>query len=230
METVIIACKVLKQELNQVLQETGCAYPVQWIDTEETHIWPDKLRIQLQEVFDGLNGVDRVLLAFGYCGNALLGLHTRDFELVFPKVDDCISLLLGSCARRKEVVQEAHSYFMTKGWVDWPLNLWAAYQKERPRLIARWGEERAERLLKATLVPEHYKRMVLIDTGAFSLEEIQPQTEMMAREFGLRHEVVAGTTRYIRDLLEGPWDQGFVTIAPRHTVLFEHVVGEPIRQ
>jgi len=229
MSTVIIACTVLKQELNQVIEETGSTYPVHWVDTEETHVWPDKLRIQLQEVFDGLQGVDRVLLAFGYCGNALLGLHTRDFQLVFPKVDDCISLLLGSCQRRKEVAEEAHSYFMTKGWVDSPLNLWASYQKERPRLIARWGEERAERLLKATLIPDNYKRIVLVDTGAFKLEEVQPQTELIARELRLNHDVVGGTTNYLRDLLQGPWDQGFVSIEPGKTVMFEHVVGEPIR-
>jgi len=228
--TVVIACNVIKEELNKAMADTGCTHSVQLVDTQETHVWPDKLKVQLQEVFDGLQGVDRVLLGFGYCGNALLGLHTRNFELIFPKVDDCISLLLGSCARRKEVAQEAQSYFMTKGWADSPMNIWESYQKERPRLVARWGEERAERLLRTTLIPEHYKRLVLIDTGAFSLEEVQPKTEAMAQGLSLRHEVIPGTTDYLRRLLQGPWEEGFVRIGPGKTVLFEHVVGEPIRQ
>ncbi|MBP1628958.1 MAG: hypothetical protein H6Q00_3433 [Holophagaceae bacterium] len=56
----------------------------------------DRLKVQLQDTFDALNDVDRVLLAFGSCGNALLGPQTRGFQLVFPKVDDCISLLSGA--------------------------------------------------------------------------------------------------------------------------------------
>lgn len=230
MNTVLIACTIFRQELEKVLAETGFAHPVLWIDTGETHSSPEKLRIQLQESLDALEGVDRVLLAFGYCGNALLGIHTKGFQLIFPKVDDCISLLLGSCGRRQEVVQEAQSYFMTKGWVDSPLNLWEEYQKQRPRLVARWGEERAERVLRAAIMPEHYKRLALIDTGAFSLEEVQPKTEQIAQGFGLRHEVLPGTTDYLRRLLVGPWDEGFVTIEAGHTVLFEHVVGQPIQQ
>jgi len=228
--TVVIACNILKEELDKVLAETGCAFPLQWVDTHDTHVRPDDLRIQLQEAFDALQGVDRVLLAFGTCGNALLGLQTRDFQLVFPKVDDCISLLLGSCARRQEIAREAQSYFLTKGWADSPLNIWENYQKERIRLRARWGEERAERLLKATILPDHYKRLVLIDTGAFSVEEVQPKTEAMAQGLGLRHEVLPGTTDYLNRLLLGPWDEDFVCIGPGETLRFEHVVGGAIQQ
>ena len=225
MRTAIVACNMVKDELGKILEESNCAYPVHWIDTCETHAWPDQLKIQLQETLDALPPVDRVLLAFGTCGNALLGLQARHFQLIFPKVDDCISLVLGSCARRQAIAQEAQSYFMTRGWVDSPMNIWETYQKERVRLVTRWGEERGERLLKTTYVPDHYKRLVLIDTGAFNLTEVQPQTEIMAQGLGLRHEILPGTTDYLRRLVLGPWDEGFVCIAPNTAVCFEHVVG-----
>jgi len=228
--TVILACDMLKLELEKVMAENGCGLPVHWLDTHETHSSPEKLRLQLQGALDGLEGVERVLLAFGYCGNALLGLRAGDFELIFPRVDDCISLLLGSCARRQEIAQEAQSYFMTQGWVDSPLNLWEEYRRQRPRLVARWGEERAERALRAAMMPEHYKRLVLIDTGAFKVEEVRTRTEEIARGFGLRHEVLPGTTDYLRRLILGPWGEGFVTVGPGNVVLFEHVVGKPLQQ
>ncbi|MBC7293206.1 MAG: DUF1638 domain-containing protein, partial [Thermoleophilia bacterium] len=38
--------------------------------------------------------VEEVLLALGFCGKALQGLRAQHLRLVFPRVDDCISLLL----------------------------------------------------------------------------------------------------------------------------------------
>nr|WP_320131830.1 DUF1638 domain-containing protein [uncultured Holophaga sp.] len=226
MNTLILACNMLKDELGKALEETGCLHPVQWLDTGETHAWPDRLRVQLQEVLDGLEGVERVLLAFGTCGNALLGLQARAFELVFPRVDDCISLVLGSCERRQAIAREAQSYFLTRGWVESPMNLESMYAKELARLTPKWGPERAERLVKATLMPDHYKRLVLVDTGAFDLEAVRPRTESMAKGFDLRHEVLKGTTEYLKRLLCGPWEEGFVIIPPGGSVRFEHVLGE----
>ena len=79
--------------------ETECSYPVMWIESG-LHINPDSLRKRLQEELDHLGNIDRALLAFGYCGNALLGLRAEHFRLIFPRAEDCITLMLGSGPRR----------------------------------------------------------------------------------------------------------------------------------
>lgn len=226
MNTHIVACRVVREEMEKAMAETGCSFPVTWVDTEKTHIWPQELKAQLQEVFDGLTGVDRVLLAFGSCGNALLGLRAPIFQLVFPKVDDCISLLLGSCARRQAVIAEGgHSYFMNKGWVDWPINVWRMLQSERERFIARWGADRAERLFRKAFLPEAYQRLVLLDTGVCNIEALRTTTESWAQDLGLRHEVLPGTRAYLEDLLTGPWPPDrFVVLEPGQIVTFGDLV------
>ena len=61
--------------------------------------------------------VDDVLLALGYCGNGLQGLVSRTARLVFPRVDDCISLFLNHGCSRAEIKRDAHAFYLTKGWL-----------------------------------------------------------------------------------------------------------------
>jgi hypothetical protein len=39
--------------------------------------------------------------------------------------------------------------------------------------------------------------------------------------------VIPGTTQYLRRLLSGPWDEGFIRVGPGGTLTFEHVYGPP---
>ncbi len=110
MTAVIIACKTIEQELNAAMEQTGCDYPVVWLEPG-LHDVPKKLHETLEAHLDTVRGYDTVLLAMGFCGNSVVGLHTHDFELVIPRRDDCISLLLGDTQRPFAAV------FLTEGWL-----------------------------------------------------------------------------------------------------------------
>ena len=101
METVIVGCKTLENELLRAVEETGCSYEILWIESG-LHNYPKKLNQVLQETLDGC-GARQVLAAMGFCGNSIENISTGDYTLIFPRVDDCISLLLGSCKRRMEI-------------------------------------------------------------------------------------------------------------------------------
>ena len=94
MSTVLIACNTIRDELEKAARETEFRHPIVWIESG-LHLFPASLRRRLQEELDRLHDVERVLLAFGFCGNSVIGLASRDYELIFPRVDDCITLLLG---------------------------------------------------------------------------------------------------------------------------------------
>ena len=83
------------------MARVGCDYPVLWLESG-LHNWPDKLQNRIQELLDQCQSYDTVLLAMSFCGNSVAGLETRDFQLVIPRSDDCITLLLGSLTRRQE--------------------------------------------------------------------------------------------------------------------------------
>jgi len=216
MNTIIIACRTIADELNIALKETGCEYPVLWIDSG-LHINPESLKKRLQEELDSLKGIEQVLLAFGYCGNALLGLKANNFRMIFPRADDCITILLGSRDKRKEISGEMGTYFLTKGWLDYERNIWAEYRDS----VKRMGREKTDRIYKLLL--KHYERLGIIETGAYNLEDFLKTTEIISRELKLKHQVIPGTLAYLKKLLTGPWDSEFVLIKPGEEISISHI-------
>lgn len=144
---------------------------------------------------------EKILFAMGYCGNSIAGVKTETAELIIPKVDDCISLLLGSVKQRRTLCKDCGTYFFTEGWLKGERNLWAEYEYA----VEKYGEKRAKRLMTAML--HNYERLGVVDTGAYDIEKILPQTKKIAAEFGLRHELLEGNDRYMRRLLTGPWEK-----------------------
>lgn len=207
MAKVIVACQTISDEVNRVIKETQVDYPVIWIESG-LHNYPDKLKERLTDEISRLDNVDTVILAFGYCGNSLLGLSSPKAQIVVPRVDDCISLLLGSVKRRLELSRRVGTYFLTRGWMVYENNIIREYE----RCVARYGEERASRIMHAIM--GHYRRLMLIDTGAFPLEQCVEDSLAFARKMGLEHEVVAGSLDYLKKLLRGPWDDDFVVLPP----------------
>jgi hypothetical protein len=223
MNTVIVACRTIAEELNAVVNEINCKYPILWIESS-LHIEPESLKKRMQEELDHISNVDQVLLAFGYCGNALLGLKASNYKMIFPRVDDCITLLLGSCGKRKEVSNEMGTYFLTKGWLDYEKNIWVEYQET----VKRYGKVKADKIYKVIL--QHYERLGVIETNAFPMEDFLKRTQQIAKDLNLKQEVIPGTLRYIKKLLTGPWDEEFVLIKPNETITLEHIYGGALEQ
>ena len=59
--------------------------------------------------------VSEVVLALGFCGNALR-MSAENLTLVFPRVDDCVSLLLNDGCAREEIQRNPRCYYLTRGW------------------------------------------------------------------------------------------------------------------
>lgn len=207
MHTVIIACKTIEQELLRSMELAGCDAPVLWVDSG-LHNWPDKLRGRIQGLLEECGGFDRVLLAMSLCGNALVGLETRAFSLVVPRCDDCIDLLLGSRARRKEF---PGAYFLTEGWLNGERNLWQEYRLT----LEKYGHQLGREIFSTMLA--HYRQLALLDTGCFSVEALEPEVRRMAGELGLEPVRLDGTLAYLTALLMPPWDPRQFLIVPPHT-------------
>lgn len=218
MKTLIIACNTIVEELNMACIEVKCEYPILWIESG-LHTQPCCLKKRLQGVLNSISNVDQVLLAFGFCGNSSFDLKPPSYKMIFPKVDDCISLLLGSREKRNDVSGEMSTYFLTKGWLNYERNIWVEYQQA----VRQYGQIRADRIFH--LILGHYKRLGVIDTGAYNFNDIVEKTNIIADVLKLKHQVIPGTLRYIKKLLTGPWDEEFVVINPGQTVTVEDMCG-----
>jgi hypothetical protein len=180
------------------------------------HVSPEKLKESLQRAINSAGReAQTVVLGYGLCSNAVVGLKAPECTLIIPRVDDCIALFLGSTATyRKESKKEPGTYYLTQGWIevsDTPF-------EEYVRMKERYGKERADRIMHLML--KNYKRLAYIDTGRSDQESYRAYAQKTARKFNLRYEEIPGNTALIRKMIHGPWDEEFVVVQPGETVMF----------
>ncbi|MHB0979338.1 MAG: DUF1638 domain-containing protein [Thermoleophilia bacterium] len=158
-----------------------------------------------------------ILLALGYCGNGLQGLVSRYHRLVFPRVDDCISLFLNHGCTREEIVRDAHAFYVTKGWLchDNPV------QESLETWTERFGPEKARKLRRATMAA--YERVTLLDTGAFDVAATLPDSRAFARDLELEHTEAPGSLMLLERLFAGPWDSEIVVVPPGEVITILHL-------
>lgn len=210
--TKVVACATVIEEILPLLPE-GVTYEV--LDFG-LHLTPENLRNRLQETIDAASAeADTIILGYGLCSMAVVGLKATGCTLVVPRVDDCIAIFLGShAAYKRQIGQEPGTYYLTKGWIEVNDTPFAEYA----RLVERYGPERAERMIKLML--KNYTRLALIDTGHYEQDRYREYARHMARQFGLRYEEIPGSTALIKRMIYGPWDDDFVIARPGDTISY----------
>ncbi|MCR4431068.1 MAG: DUF1638 domain-containing protein [Tepidanaerobacteraceae bacterium] len=209
MKNIIIACRTLYDELNLAISNTNCEYPVIWVDSEY-HSDPNRLRSKLQQEIDAQDGFDNILLAYGFCGNAILDLKASTANLIFPKTDDCISMLL---SRPKEKFERMKAtYFLTKGWIESSKSI----MKEYLNAVSRYGEKRTRRIFQIML--KHYNKLMLIDTGAYNVEDYREEACKISKIADLEVFTGKGGIWMLEKLVAGPYDDDFIIIEKGNSV------------
>lgn len=208
-----IACATVIEEMRPFLPPDAMAEVLDF----GLHVSPEKLKESLQQAInDSSQGARTVVLGYGLCSNAVVGLKATDCTLVVPRVDDCIALFLGSTAiYRKESKKAPGTYYLTKGWIEVSDTPFEEYK----RMEARYGKERADRIMNLML--KNYTRLAYIDTGRSDQERYREYAQKTAQKFSLRYEEIPGSHSLIRKMIHGPWDEAFVVVNPGQTVAFE---------
>ena len=195
------------------------------------HTRPAGLTAALQSAIDASPDLDTVLLGYGMCSRAVIGLRATHCRLVMPRVDDCIAIFLGSrSAYETQARGEPGSYYLTKGWIevgDSPFD-------QADRLAVKYGREKADYMVRLML--HNYTRLAFIDTGATDLERYRDRARATAERFGLRFEEIEGSPSLVEKLLFGPWDGECVVVERGGIVRYEDfnpaadaaAVGSPV--
>lgn len=180
------------------------------------HLVPNNLKQALQTAIDRTcQDYDTIILGYGLCSMAVVGLQARDCTLVVPKVDDCIAIFLGSGqAYNEQARKEPGTYYLTKGWIEVSDTL----LDERRRTVEKYGEKKAEFIMSQML--RHYKRLVYIDTGTDNQPKYRAYAQEAAEQLKLRFEEVRGSHELVQKMLFGPWDADFVVAPPGHTITY----------
>lgn len=208
----VIACATVIEEMLPFLP---AEMPYEVLDFG-LHLSPGKLRARLQEAIDAsCLHFDTILLGYGLCSLALIGLTANNCTLVTPRVDDCIAIFLGSSqAYNEQSKKEPGTYYLTKGWIEVADTPFDEYE----RMVAQYGQERAGRLMKTML--KHYTRLVYIDTGHGDKRPYVEYARKTADQFDLRFEEIPGSNALILKMLTGPWDEDFLVVPPGKTIAY----------
>ena len=212
--TLVMACATVMEEIIPLLPE-GMHHQV--LDFG-LHVQPNLLRSTLQSAIDEVqDDIDTILLGYGLCSQAVIGLKSDKFRMVVPRVDDCIAIFLGTrSAYTAQCRKEPGTYYLTKGWIEVGSTPFTEYDE----MVKRMGPEKAARV--HNLMMRHYKRLPLIITGQHDMDRYRQYASETAERFGLRYEEIDGSNVMVKKMVEGHWDDEFVVIERGETIALSH--------
>jgi hypothetical protein len=222
MRMKVIACRVMIDEMRSFLPDG--------VETEvfeiSRHIRPKRLKVDLQTAIDRVDGTcDIILLGYGLCSNAVVGLVARRSRLVVPKMHDCIGVFLGSHQAYMDEMNREPAFFLTQGYIRGYVSDHSGPTDEFERVARKYGEEKAEKIVGEMMRP--YKRLVYIRTAqATEVEADREYAAAMAQRFNMRYEERAGTSVLLQRMVEGKWDKEFVLVEPGQEVTLEHFLNQ----
>ncbi|MDD5018015.1 MAG: DUF1638 domain-containing protein [Eubacteriales bacterium] len=225
----LIACKALYREFCLLTAACNNFVDVTYLK-QGLHDTPKLLNQALQHEIDKIDSGDdiysyyprfgrdfyAILLGYGLCSNGIIGLRSKKYQLVTPKTDDCIGLLLGSSRRYKDYfAQHPGTYWYTPSWIE---NAYTPSEEMKNRLLKeyteKYGEDNAKYLVETELMLKNYKRAAFVAWDELPFIEHEQYAKRAAEYFGWEYDRIKGETGMLEDFIGGRWDERFLVIPP----------------
>ena len=232
MRLKLIACNVFQREASWCIARSPHVIDSDYTELGE-HARSAGLRQLIQERIDASEKsgrtYDAIVLLFGLCGNATVGLQARRTLLVIPRAHDCCTILLGSRAKFTEHFGAAPStpfssagylergdYFLRTGDGGVPgVQIGDAYQA----LVEKFGEEDAKYIWAEMYPDRGEEKAVFIDLPQTSHLGYAEKFEAKAAAAGKQAVQLPGDIRLIENLLLGNWDpKEYLIVPPTATI------------
>ena len=192
------------------------------------HNQPKELPETLQQRIDASGSArpyDRIILAYGLCGNAAVGLRASGIPLTIPRVHDCCTLFCGSVSRFLNHFGDALS-------TRWRSNGYAERcdiagraggdqmqsYKTRPEYLGyleKYGEENADYIWETLHPPMETDDGVYIRMEGYEYQDTLQRFQKDMEKEKKTVRLVEGSTDYLHALINGPWENDrFLTVPP----------------
>jgi hypothetical protein len=226
----LIACEIVLREAAYCAALSPNIIDLHFL-TKGLHDNPDQLREQTQATIDRLDPLphDAVILGYALCSNGAVGLRARSTRLVIPRAHDCITFFLGSSAEyARRHAEKPGTYYYTAGWIERD----AAHAERKPadgagldtsfeELVAKYGEDNARFLMEfQNQWQRNYTTAAYIRMPLGHRPDVEAEAKQAAATHGWEFEVLEGSDRLIRALIDGDWnDDEFLIVPPGHAVV-----------
>lgn len=210
---IIITCPTLRRELEKAMEETGISYPVHFLP-QRLHSNPKELHSHLQELIDKFEDMDRILICISSCGKSTIGLTASHCEVVIPKSQDCIDILL-SKTTLKEICRPPKAIFLTEDWMNFMKNSSLDLQTA----IEKQGKEKAEETLKK--IYKGFENFYIIDTGVYNTKVVEEYiTPLVTVLQGTLHRIT-GEYQILKKMVRNNFDEDFIVLHKGETATEE---------
>lgn len=210
---IILACETLREELDILIKNIEIKPDVVWMKGG-LHSTPENLQRHLQIEINKHDGnYNEILLAYGFCGGGVEALEANSSTLIIPRVEDCISLLLGGDNERSLINERDKPLFLTKGWIRTMNEMEGINIKS---IKDRYGDKLAKELYKEIF--NGYCHIDIIDTGAYSIKEIDEDLSEIQEALELPCKKINCSFDIIDKMLKRNWQEDFVIKTPGQKV------------
>ncbi len=230
MNIALIGCMVLLRDVSKIIPDSDNFIFPFWFE-QGLHDTPEILRHNLQKKIDDIEAMqysgkkqlhfDAIVLAYGLCSNAVVGLKSKSIPIVVPRCDDCIALFLGSQERYLNYFNsEKGIYWYNKSWCE---NSFVPSQENYNRLreeyLIKFDEDNADFLLEMEMsYTKNYKNAYFIKSLDFNDEPERIEVKLSADFLGWNYTEIEGDSSFIEALLSGIWDERFLVCNPGHRI------------
>lgn len=234
-----IACDVLARPVYLCAARSPHVVDIDLLE-RGLHDQPNVLRAELQSRIERSQQYDAVVLGYGLCGQATAGLKAGDRPIVIPRAHDCITLFLGSRQRYKtqfETQPGTYWYGLdtmertggTGGSMAFGANTSDDMGKIYDEYVEKYGKDNADYLMEAMGEwQSHYQRAAFVDMEIGDSSQMEAQAREVAKKRRWAFEKLTGNLLLIRRLLNGDWNEDFLTLQPGQDLVMtydEEIIG-----
>ena len=231
MRIKLISCDVFLRPISAFVATSAHIIDVEYVPML-AHNEPDKLRENLQSRINAAcsaQNYDLLLLSYGLCGNAALGLNCP-ITMIMPRIHDCCAMFMGNKdAFQKEFADSLSMRWCTSGYYErchkengltGDSSRRHETYPEYQALIEQFGEDNAEYIWD-TMHPEiETPEAAYIKILDFEVPGSEDGFRKLVEDQGKILRVVEGSTEYLNALVNGPWDDArFLTVMPGEKIV-----------
>lgn len=223
----VLACNVLTREIGWCAARCLNTLDIVFFAKDE-HNAPSRLREMLQAEIDRAASeavrYDAVLLAYGLCGNATVGLVARDCPLIVPRAHDCTTLFLGSRDKFKEHFGDNPSQPWTSlGYSErgdtliseGNARVFGEGHTSFAELVETYGEENARYIMEAMSAGQESDTLPLLDVPETRIQALLERLKQRISDSGKNAKLIEGGVSLVEELFAGDWStERFLVVPP----------------